>query len=108
MSEIQFQSTRPRGTRPLRRAATRLSGCFNPRVREGRDPASLRLLPVAVFQSTRPRGTRPGLISFARLAAVSIHASARDATSSQHDVGHTQRFNPRVREGRDKASLRDA
>ena len=102
-ASLVFQSTRPRGTRPLRRAATRLSGCFNPRVREGRDPASLRLLPVAVFQSTRPRGTRHLANMMWDTLSVSIHASARDATRRHCAMRSCPCFNPRVCEGRDSS-----
>ena len=58
--------------------------CFNPRVREGRDPA-LSAIPSPTFH-------------------VSIHASVKDATDAEEleEHGH-QGFNPRVREGRDAA-----
>jgi len=77
---VKFQSTRPRGTRPIRIITLYNQHCFNPRVREGRDPLGLLLLLILyvsihasardatmicslisslpVFQSTRPRGTR--------------------------------------------------
>ena len=126
-ANLLFQSTRPRGTRPypqrtgsLRsvsihasaRDATRVktitnscNGCFNPRVREGRDfktrrpsgrllrfqstrPRGTRQFITDVpdlkiqFQSTRPRGTRRKIIHTKVLQfSVSIHASARDATT---------------------------
>ena len=120
--------------------------CFNPRVREGRDVPSCGLAHHRLFQSTRPRGTRPRLHLRSRTPlrfnprvregrdeagglcdkpahAVSIHASARDATHPQvaaeafclfqstrpRGTRRTKslllsprlRFNPRVREGRD-------
>ena len=56
------------------------------------------------FQSTRPRWTRRGIGSEeADPAGVSIHASARDATAMSARVRMPFCFNPRVREGRDKA-----
>ena len=105
-----FQSTRPRGTRPetygteqettsfnprvregrdcSQAKFLRAGGCFNPRVREGRDGERRRgSRKGRKFQSTRPRGTRPaavgkGVPDF----AVSIHASARDATEVRHGL----------------------
>ena len=99
-----FQSTRPRGTRRVlpddvtsgevsihasARDATysapgvTLLTCFNPRVRAGRDPHRRLSQHQLQFQSTRPRGTRPEKSMFYPLFSdVSIHASARDATSS--------------------------
>ena len=56
-----FQSTRPRGTRRSSAEGGKPSAGFNPRVREGRDH-----LDAAYCFSKE----------------VSIHASARDATSS--------------------------
>ena len=56
---LQFQSTRPRGTR------------------QGRITA---VYAEPEFQSTRPRGTRHGTWWMVYNVSVSIHASARDAT----------------------------
>ena len=99
----QFQSTRPRGTRPgqrfghvllfsvsllssarrapvLPKMSSALSQCFNPRVRAGRDQICLPQALLAMFQSTRPRGTR----------------------RQKGRQGLPRRcFNPRVRAGRD-------
>ena len=102
----EFQSTRPRGTRPrsltparrLPRFNPRVregrdflpsrSGdwiwCFNPRVREGRDSLwSIITIPSPCFnprvregRDCRARGARGNL-------PVSIHASARDATGQE-------------------------
>jgi len=78
----EFQSTRPRGARPIQRSLSTVLDyvsihapawgatnpavvvnsaglCFNPRARVGRDQASLgQAGMVVVFQSTRPRGAR--------------------------------------------------
>ena len=97
-----FQSTRPRGTRRLERRTAGHCGCFNPRVRAGRDDYDAVIQPLidvsihasardatqtlsgddltVVFQSTRPRGTRPRKAYHEMELQVSIHASARDAT----------------------------
>ena len=99
-----FQSTRPRGARRPPPVPLRISVCFNPRARAGRDD-STRLKDPAFyvsihapargatysrdiiagrpqFQSTRPRGARHQLFhrDSTRLK-VSIHAPARGATA---------------------------
>ena len=66
-----FQSTRPRGTRHLTALSDTDKSCFNPRVREGRDQ-----LPPAL------EGLR----------LVSIHASARDATSQMKGLTGAIKF----------------
>ena len=75
-----FQSTRPRGTRRSSSRRFRSAGSFNPRVRAGRD-------------AHRVAGS--GVL------AVSIHASARDATRLPDERQRNAGFNPRVRAGRD-------
>ena len=102
LTPFKFQSTRPRGTR----RATWLAE-----------------ISVMMFQSTRPRGTRPTGTGAPLGFVVSIHASARDATTgtardrlavkfqSTRPRGtrpiriitlyNQHCFNPRVREGRD-------
>ena len=79
-STATFQSTRPRGARPLARASDLVFRSFNPRARGGRDDGTLEFLPIAQFQSTRPRGAR-------RLWYYSLYFPLR--------------FNPRARGGRD-------
>ena len=107
----EFQSTRPRGARPViahEYASAERFG-FNPRARAGRDDAALAAQCAVTheFQSTRPRGARPMGESPSRLARslfqstrprgarhaqvagdlvkclVSIHAPARGATRAQ-------------------------
>ena len=98
-----FQSTRPRGTRPLkawkqkspagfqstRPRGTRLStfcwpvflSSFNPRVRAGRDflvADGLNLVMVSIHASARD--ATPSCSAGRGAGQVSIHASARDAT----------------------------
>ncbi len=82
-TSLSFQSTRPRGARPKPApSASRLSWCFNPRAREGRDALSSAGSPSETsFQSTRPRGARPA----------AMRERSRNAWC----------FNPRAREGRD-------
>ena len=100
---IWFQSTRPRGARPVV-----LSGFMR----------------TSAFQSTRPRGARQYLVDAPfNVSHVSIHAPARGATTAQaYQVTITKfqstrprgarrilsmlsngeySFNPRAREGRD-------
>ena len=76
-----FQSTRPRGTRPhVYRAFSGQVG-FNPRVRAGRDALSLQIRRLTVRFNPRVRAGRDGLQEkLVPDVAVSIHASARDAT----------------------------
>jgi len=67
----------------LNASGSRKSARFNPRLRAGGDiDSSGTCLPHIVFQSTPPRGRRhrPALVVFAQ-ARVSIHASAREATT---------------------------
>ena len=123
----RFQSTLPRGERPLCKIRTPpWRTDFNPRSREGSDlplhllhflnqefqstlPRGERLLPSPflcfekLFQSTLPRGERPRP-DFGRSSAseISIHAPARGATFELPDQSfELGNFNPRSREGSD-------
>ena len=122
-----FQSTLPRGERPATsRRAQSGQLCFNPRSREGSDHRIRRLDPRSIwfqstlprgerlrrtiqdfeqeltFQSTLPRGERQRSVRRLSVSRVSIHAPARGATESAHDlVLSTAGFNPRSREGSD-------
>ena len=127
-----FQSARPRGARldliaqlgrhavvsiraPARGAtccqwpAIRGMGRFNPRAREGRDPATSCASTARLrFQSARPRGARRCRRSRCQgCRRVSIRAPARGATGppGARERGHS-RFNPRAREGRDRPRWR--
>ena len=126
-SRSLFQSTHPRGVRPVLRSAIRhrlrvsihapARGatcasctsarpviCFNPRTREGCDQtAFVREYLVDLFQSTHPRGVRQvGLTSFLIPGRVSIHAPARGATRrAGRRCAPDRCFNPRTREGCD-------
>jgi len=123
----RFQSTRPRGARPLdhvryvnrprvsihapARGATRHAGLlahriksFNPRAREGRDLAHLAV--IRIFVKVSIHAPARGATGFDRgsrqLCKVSIHAPARGATSFRPRSMPTPfSFNPRAREGRD-------
>ena len=83
---MTFQSTRPRGTRQQMTPSLSHTRSFNPRVREGRDHRGLHIY-------NRPGGFNPRvregrdlpLVSIAKKFCVSIHASARDATSGSED-----------------------
>ena len=78
----KFQSTHPRGVRPL------LRGCVN---------AWLR------FQSTHPRGVRPVAGSFGKEAVLfqSTHPRGVRPERYLYHQGHCLRFNPRTRVGCD-------
>ena len=87
---LEFQSTPPHGRRqPGQECLSTLGPGFNPRLRTGGDSAILRL-PGGIprFQSTPPHGRRRELTEEqAASVAVSIHASAREATASSADGG---------------------
>ena len=78
-----FQSTPPRGRRLTQIMSSMLS---------------------LIFQSTPPRGRRlQGLRTCGAIPHISIHASAREATSNHIIINlPTIYFNPRLREGGDK------
>ena len=102
-TKILFQSTRPRGTRLLSTFLKAANSCFNPRVREGRDEMVAdvqQTIKVSIHASARDATSLPGLLTAP--SVVSIHASARDATKRHPSKPHRwSSFNPRVREGRD-------
>ena len=77
---VKFQSTRPRGARLHLSISFRNFKSFNPRARAGRDSISCTLNTRNMFQSTRPRGARPNEITETHI---------------------TNGFNPRARAGRD-------
>ncbi len=79
-----FQSTRPRGARPLSVRQRKEEDCFNPRAHEGRDGFFV-------------------LSSFCHFL-VSIHAPTRGATSRPKELRLFLCFNPRAHEGRDRAT----
>ena len=77
---------------------------FNPRSREGSDPAQGgNKFSQMIFQSTLPRRERPHDIRLKSVSCmISIHAPAKGATDRQ-DQAHMCHvdFNPRSREGSD-------
>ena len=103
--DTRFQSTPPRGRRPLTGWTLSQQTYFNPRLREGGDLEIQREIGLqhhfnprlreggdseseqtgwgcSVFQSTPPRGRRPGRQPGSKSwLAISIHASAREATA---------------------------
>ena len=84
--DAMFQSTHPRGVRRTRRRRqSRLSQCFNPRTRVGCDsPPTNRIFAAQEFQSTHPRGVRlAALLGLSIRVTVSIHAPAWGATGQQ-------------------------
>ena len=87
-----------------RRAASRVRRGFNPRLRGGGDMDDYdEGYTDGLFQSTPPLGRRPrALCQRAAHIAVSIHASAGEATLSRCAPLRRQRcFNPRLRGGGD-------
>ena len=84
LAGLQFQSTPPRGRRLRSPLCPHRYRRFNPRLRAGGDPFGYpRSVCHFRFQSTPPRGRRPpGPMSPARSRGVSIHASAREATTT--------------------------
>ena len=83
-----FQSTRPRGARPITRNASKRTSCE--------------------FQSTRPRGARPASVNVAISVLRSFNPRARvgrDGTTYMIQLQKRLRFNPRARVGRDHMTL---
>ncbi len=86
-----FQSTHPRGVRPLALNSFSVTARFNPRTHAGCDwPSRLAASPMLRFQSTHPRGVRH--------EAPSIH----DRFQSTHPRGVHPGFNPRTHAGCDQ------
>jgi len=96
-----FQSTRPRGARPMGREDLHGASCFNPRARGGRDHTVCNTRYFSSFQSTRPRGARHAGYFHLKRSQVSIHAPAGGATHNDQQPKSSRRFNPRARGGRD-------
>ncbi len=85
---MMFQSTRPRGARrQIFRRTSPMRLFQSTRPRGARRQIFRRTSPMRLFQSTRPRGARPVM---------------------QSGASGGRRFNPRAREGRDKARIRAA
>ena len=99
----EFQSTPPRRRR--RHAADLFHRYlhFNPRLREGGDYELTCTYNSYIFQSTPPRRRRHSAKwNKEKECIISIHASAKEATSSlKHNVAYFHYFNPRLREGGD-------
>ena len=129
MQIAEFQSTLPRGERPLCGSLAPVFQDFNPRSREGSDPINCAELGQFLYFNPRSREGSDGLHG-AELSwlGISIHAPARGATQSKHCKpcypcisihaparGATDRsvagsvrqtnFNPRSREGSDDRFL---
>ncbi len=103
-----FQSTLPRGERQITLLTITGNGQnFNPRSREGSDQsAPCGSFPASRFQSTLPRGERLEMMDAEmKERHISIHAPARGATGRKANSHATIiNFNPRSREGSDKAA----
>ena len=78
---FKFQSTRPRGARLATSFLRPCGTCFNPRARAGRDEVLLVQLWTSDSFNPRARAGRDcGIVCFFPRIAVSIHAPARGAT----------------------------
>ena len=98
-----FQSTRPRGARPL---CIVLCGCwigFNPRARGGRDNLLHFLQLTKLCFNPRARGGRDNLLHFLQLTKLCFNPRARGGRDDLEDIhlSGIYRFNPRARGGRD-------
>ena len=79
-----FQSTRPRGARPIPPSSAVRGVRFNPRARAGRDMADRdRALDMLQFQSTRPRGARPTMTSISSARSLFQSTRPRGARPTQ-------------------------
>ena len=100
-----FQSTRPRGARPLIFSnGTAITLCFNPRARGGRDAKNGTCVNVLrKFQSTRPRGARPKIPPSPAHSWLFQSTRPRGARLCISRLPNwlTGGFNPRARGGRD-------
>ena len=102
-----FQSTLPRGERPLNTMVTKPSGCdFNPRSHEGNDVVGQPgFLHKRIFQSTLPRGERLSFLVLFSPYLIFQSTLPRGerliALEGYCDNGH---FNPRSHEGNDDSA----
>jgi len=100
-----FQSTRPRGARPLGTIQGAQAKGFNPRARVGRDLPGQR--GCLVLQSFNPRARvgRDDLVAAPAFAAVAFQSTrprgARPTSKPPHSIIRGC-FNPRARVGRDE------
>ena len=100
----QFQSTLPRGERPLDWLDLVPKTVFQSTLPRGERPPGLVSAPFfSQFQSTLPRGERPSLrLRISVITLISIHAPTRGATKCQQGGAFwTRYFNPRSHEGSD-------
>ena len=127
-----FQSTLPRGERPLNTMVTKPSGCdFNPRSHEGNDPLSPLSISVdmchfnprshegndsgaasnsgghGLFQSTLPRGERRiSKYIFIQRTDFNPRSHEGNDDTREETIDRTQNhFNPRSHEGNDRGRL---
>ena len=129
MLAISYYSFNPRareGRDVQHSSSPSISPRFNPRAREGRDPNELHLagglhvsihapargatsklstkLVTDTFQSTRPRGARHGQAFMQDLYLLSFNPRAREGRDKARGMRRCilTSFNPRAREGRDE------
>ena len=101
----QFQSTLPRGERPIPWPAEDWKRIFQSTLPRGERLDSYADLPVKVkFQSTLPRGERLAALERTGLSGqISIHAPTRGTTYDPFlGVRSSGNFNPRSHEGNDR------
>ena len=100
----QFQSTLPRGERPLQYPGPQRTGRISIHApTRGATTTGTVTDTGSTFQSTLPRGERHGFVQYVLGSnKISIHAPTRGATHLFHGPGKLQcHFNPRSHEGSD-------
>ena len=81
MASSAFQSTRPRGARPVYFSLSINPSNFNPRAREGRDLRhEILAVEFAISIHAPARGATRECLALCSSLAISIHAPARGAT----------------------------
>ena len=101
---FRFQSTPPRGRRPLMFGYNFLAILnFNPRLREGGDYHAIScVIQLSISIHASAREATPPTPFHRQYLRISIHASAREATVFMFlKLQFLEDFNPRLREGGD-------
>jgi len=102
-----FQSTPPRGGRPVWRPMVMGWTCFNPRPREGATSPPMRLTSFSGFQSTPPRGGRLRQCATRCLRPEFQSTPPRGGRRAAAIAKATEGcFNPRPREGGDEKAVK--
>ncbi|GAA5263290.1 hypothetical protein KTGMC3_P2041 [Methanocalculus sp. MC3] len=97
----EFQSTCPRGARPIRPEKGCRTTNFNPRAHGGHDKIENSIDNNRLFQSTCPRGARLVDSDDLVVGAISIHVPTGGTTSPNLSLVCVDNFNPRAHGGHD-------